>query len=290
MVAYCEAVGRCAVTALLYEVSATPKPGLVDRLNQGAHKDMDFFSFMASTAALSSYFIKCAFQGTMFDGDDLGRLFQSLRPLGKEAEDAMLRATGGANTHKGLIFSMGIICAAAGRCLKGKKDACLDAEEICTLVSCMTRGLCARELYALKKAAGFTHGERIYQKYGFRGIRGEVENGFPTVRTYSLPVLRQLKSRKDYPINDILVQTLLHLMAVNEDTNVAARHDKETLNYVKRYASEALDAGGMFTAEGIDLIHAMDRDFIIKNISPGGTADLLAVTIMFDLLQGTRLI
>lgn len=285
MVELCEAVGRCAVTSMLYEVSAVPKPGLVDRLNQGAHQDMDFFSFMASTAALSSYFIKCAFQGAKFHGDNPWELFESLRPIGIEAENAMLRSTGGVNTHKGLIFSMGIISAAAAWCIKEKKDHSPDAEEICEKVSQMTRGLCSKELYSMEKTERFTHGESQYKKHGFRGIRGEVENGFPTVRAHSLPVLTQLKSMKLYHINDILVQTLLHLMAVNEDTNIGARHDMETLSYVRKYASEALNAGGMFTSEGVNIVREMDRDFIKKNISPGGSADLLAITIMFDLLN-----
>ncbi|MDD2498770.1 MAG: triphosphoribosyl-dephospho-CoA synthase CitG [Desulfitobacteriaceae bacterium] len=285
MTELCEAVGRCAVTALLYEVSASPKPGLVDRFNQGAHQDMDFFSYMASSAALSSYFIKCTFQGAEFSGDKPEKLFESLRPLGIEAESAMFRATEGANTQKGLIFSLGIICAASAWCLNEKKDYRLEAKEICKKVSRMTEGLCSRELYSMDKMEGFTHGESQYKKYGFRGIRGEVEDGFPTVRSYSLPVLGQLKSMKLYRLNDILVQTLLHLMAVNEDTNIAARHDMETLSYVREYASKALKAGGMFTPEGINIVCEMDKDFIKRNISPGGSADLLAITIMFELLN-----
>ena len=281
----CEAIGRSAVTALLYEVSAAPKPGLVDRFNQGAHQDMDFFSYMASSAALSSYFIKCSFQGARFNGDNPEKLFESLRPLGIAAEKTMFRATGGANTQKGLVFSMGIVCAATAWSHRGKKDSSPDVEEICQRISLMTQGLCLRELKSMEKTQGLTHGERLFKKYGFRGIRGEVEDGFPTVRSYALPVLRQLKAKKGYRLNDMLVQTLLHIMVVNEDTNIMARHDRETLGYVKKYASEALKAGGMFTPKGIDIVYEMDRDFIKRNISPGGSADLLAVTVMFDLLR-----
>lgn len=280
----CETIGQYAVMSLLYEVSATPKPGLVDRFNQGAHKDMDFFSFVASSAALSSYFIKCALQGADFQGDNPRHLFNSLRPLGLKAEKAMFKATGGVNTHKGLIFSLGIICAASAYCLMERDGQSTDVEEICAMVSRMTQGLCSQELAAMEKTDLLTHGEMLYKKYGFKGIRGEVESGFSTVRKYSLPVLRKLKSMKTYSLNDILVQTLLHLMAVNEDTNIAARKDKETLDYVRRYATEVLDAGGMFTLAGMNMVEEMDREFIKENISPGGSADLLAVTIMFDLL------
>ncbi len=282
----CETIGQYAVTSLLYEVAATPKPGLVDRFNQGAHADMDFFSFMASSAALSTYFIKCALRGAEFQGYSQRELFESLRPVGLEAEKAMFRATGGVNTHKGLIFSLGIISAASAYSLKEKERQSPDVEEICEMVSCMTQGLCSRELAAMDKTDGLTHGETLYKKYGFNGIRGEVESGFPTVRNCSLPMLVRLKSLKTSHINDVLVQTLLHLMAVNEDTNIAARHDKDTLGYVKKYASEVLAAGGMYTASGIQMLQEMDREFINKNISPGGSADLLAVTIMFDLVSG----
>jgi len=104
------------------------------------------------------------------------------------------------------------------------------------------------------------------------------------VRSHSLPVLRDLKSKEILSWNDSLVQVLLTLMAVNDDTNIAARRDKETLDYVKQYALKVLDAGGMLSASGRRIVLEMDREFINKNISPGGSADLLAVTIMFYLL------
>lgn len=282
----CDTIRRNAVTSLLYEVSATPKPGLVDRLNQGAHKDMDFFSFMASSAALSPFFYQCALKGTEFKENNLrlGILFEALRPVGLVAEKAMLMATGGVNTHKGLIFSLGTICAAAAVCyMKGKTEK-PSTEEICDTVSLMTQGICTRELDSLEKKHDLTHGEKIYMKYGARGIRGEVENGFPTVRNCSLPVLTKMISLNRYSINDILVQTLLHLIAVNEDTNILARQDKDTLDYVRNYAGMALEAGGILTPEGREMVDKMDRDFIVKNISPGGSADLLAVTVMLDRL------
>lgn len=319
----CETIRYNAVASLLFEVSATPKPGLVDRLNQGAHSDMDFFSFMASSAALSPYFYKCAEKGMEFSEYQSSRpemLFESLRPLGLTAEKAMYQATGGANTHKGLIFSIGIICAAAAVCYlkdreskteaeteiytelytdqktvvntelnaKNKRIDIHSTEKICNTVSMMTQGICARELASMKKKNNLSHGEMIYIKYGARGIRGEVENGFPTVRNYALPVFNRLKAAGGCSFNDILVQTLLHIMAVNEDTNVLARQDRDTLEYVRNCARRAIDAGGILTPEGTRMVNAMDRDFVERNISPGGAADLLAVTIMLDRLSNLR--
>jgi len=278
------AIARRAQQALLYEVSASPKPGLVDRFGPGAHKDMDFFTFMASSAALGPYFQTCAFEGQEFSGDDPRRLFQSLRVVGARAETAMFEATGGVNTHKGLVFSLGIICAAAAGCMKKSNTGKADIEDICAMAAMMTEGLCNRELAGMKKEEGLTYGERLYRQYGFKGIRGEVESGFITVRRHALPALQKAKAQNTLSLNDCYLQTLLQLMAVNEDTNIAARFDAGKLQYVRQYAQKVLDAGGMFTRLGGEMLHEMDTKFTMENISPGGSADLLAVTIMFDLL------
>jgi triphosphoribosyl-dephospho-CoA synthase len=281
----CKIIGRYALKSMLYEVSATPKPGLVDRNNNGAHKDMDFFSFMSSSAALAPYFTECAMTGAKFQGGNACELFRSLRPLGIAAEKQMLIATGNVNTHKGLIFSLGLISAAAAFCWKDKGTARPDINEICDKVSLMTVGLCSRELQLSDKSDGLSNGEKVFKKFGAKGIRGEVEGGFPTVRKYSLPVLTALCREKSLPLNDILVHTLLHIMTVNEDTNILARHDTKILNYVKEYSAKVLGSGGMLTEYGRKEVYEMDRRFIKDNISPGGSADLLAVTVMFYLLS-----
>lgn len=281
-----ERIGQNALTSLLFEVAATPKPGLVDRMNSGAHKDMDFFSFMSSTAALAPFFYQCAQRGAEFEGEDSTELFCTLRNPGMEAERSMFRATGGVNTQKGLIFSLGVISAAAAFC--HRNDAVItdwNIDVICEIVSHMTKGLCLRELDCMSPNKKLTYGERLYREYGLKGIRGEVESGFATVRECSLRKYVEMKSEKAHTRNEILIQTLLHLIAVNDDINIVARHDLKTLAYVKGFASEVLYAGGIFTPTGRRKTLEMDRDFIRKNISPGGSADLLAVTVMFDLLQ-----
>jgi triphosphoribosyl-dephospho-CoA synthase len=284
-VSVCENIARYALQSLLYEVSAAPKPGLVDWRNAGAHQDMDFFTFMASSAALPFYFYRCAMKGKEFAGRDARELFQALRGIGREAERAMFEATGGVNTHKGLIFSLGVISAAAACAMIEFKTDKPGAAIICRKTAAMTEGLCQRELAGLNQHSGLTHGEKLYRKYGLRGIRGEVESGFATVRSGSLPLVRKLKAEARYHLNDILVQALLYLMTVNEDTNIAARHDQNTLDYVKKYAAQVLENGGMLSPRGKQMVYEMDEEFIRKNISPGGSADLLAVTVMLDLLE-----
>jgi triphosphoribosyl-dephospho-CoA synthase len=280
-----QTISQKALLSLLYEVSASPKPGLVDRYNQGAHKDMDFFTFMASSAALSNYFNDCVAEGLNYSGKNPQELFQALRSLGVAAEKSMFEATDNVNTHKGLVFSLGIICAAASCCMTESNTNIVTTDTICEKVSFMTKGLVLKELTYMNKSDGLTYGEKLFQKYGLRGIRGEVESGFPTVRHYSLPELKRLKSINTMHLNEILVQVLLHLMAVNEDTNIVARHDLEALEYVHQQAKKVLEMGGIQTPKGLQMIHKMDKEFITRNISPGGSADLLAVTIMFDLLS-----
>lgn len=111
---FCEYISQIAVKSMLLEVSATPKPGLVDRNNSGAHKDMDFNTFIESSVSQVYTFYNCTLEGLKFEGEDNKELLKAIRPAGIEGESKMFNATRGINTHKGLIFSLGIIAAAAG--------------------------------------------------------------------------------------------------------------------------------------------------------------------------------
>ncbi|MCT4606442.1 MAG: triphosphoribosyl-dephospho-CoA synthase CitG [Marinisporobacter sp.] len=279
---FCKCVSEIAVKALLFEVSATPKPGLVDRYNSGAHGDMDFYTFMSSSAALGHTFYQCALAAGKYEEVNYDNILAYIRPIGIEGEKRMLKATGGVNTHKGLIFSLGIIAAVAGMAYIESPRTNIDSLEICSRVISVTKGISQKELVQNKKKKEFTYGEYLYKKYGVKGIRGEVESGFATVREYGLPILISLMKNRN--LNDVLVQVLLHLMMYTEDSNVLGRHDLSTLDYVKINAKQALSLGGIFTAEGRKKVMDMDKDFIEKNISPGGAADLLAVTLMLYFL------
>ena len=132
-----------AVRALLYEVCTTPKPGLVDRVNSGSHKDMDIFTFMSSSAALWPYFAQCVRVGRDTAARPAPETLAALRWPGKLAEGTMLSATGGVNTHKGAIFSLGLACAAVGRLDREQWD---DSEMILAQVAAMAAGSVSREL------------------------------------------------------------------------------------------------------------------------------------------------
>lgn len=280
---FCRLIDKFAIKSLIYEVSATPKPGLVDRKNSGAHRDMDFYSFIDSSLALTDYFYQCALTGTDFYDQDMRKLLEAIRPIGIKAEEKMFKATKGVNTHKGLIFSLGIIAAAAGYLYRKERKTQFYVDEITSLVKEICIGL-TLELENLGQKKELTYGEKLYIKYSSKGIRGEVESGFETVRRYSLPLLKELKSQ-DVKLNDCLVQVLLSLMANTEDSNILGRHNMDVLEFVKVDARTALNIGGYLSPGGRRYVEGMDRYFIKKNISPGGSADLLAVTIMLYLLE-----
>lgn len=280
---YCNYISKLSIKALLYEVAVTPKPGLVDRNNSGAHKDMDFFTFLDSSLSLIDYFNKCANAGISFIGHDYSDLLKDLRPIGIQAELDMNRITYGVNTHKGLIFSIGIIAAAAGLHFNRFKSVYISSKEVSEMVKLIAKDI-TQELIDIESKENLTYGEKLYLKYGVKGIRGEVEEGFETVLKYSLPVLKNLLNDEKH-INDVLVQVLLHLIANTEDSNILGRHDQKTLNHAKEMATIALEKGGYFNSQGKEYIEEMDKYFIANNISPGGSADLIAVTIMLYFIE-----
>lgn len=279
----CFYIMELAEKAIIYEVSATPKPGLVDRNNSGAHSDMDYYTFLDSSIALMDYFYNCALTGLTFDEPRYYRLLEKIRPIGIEAERSMYEATNGVNTHKGIIFSLGIIAAAAGLHYKNEGSQYIPAAEISQLVRMMCQGI-TEELKDTDHKGTLTYGEKIFKRYGVKGIRGEVESGFQTVLRHSLPMLKELL-KEERSINDILVHVLLALIANTKDSNILGRHNMEMLEYAQERARTALSLGGYFTPEGREFVQEMDRDFIEKNISPGGAADLTAVTLFLYFLE-----
>lgn len=265
-------IGNLARRALEKEVRVTPKPGLVDACSNGAHTDMNLDTFLQSAAALEPHFTRFARMGLDSGAQSPRALFDALRVPGQAAERDMYRATGGVNTHKGAIFSLGVLCAAAGRLLAQNEG--LTADALCALSADMTRGLCARELPAETE----THGGRVYHHYGAHGVRGEVENGFPAVRQAALPVYRACRS-DGCGDNEALVRALLRLMTCVEDTNLLARRGRGQAEWVRAQAA-ALEH-----SFSLDAVRALDEEMTRRGLSPGGCADLLAVAIFLISLE-----
>ena len=236
--------------AMILEASASPKPGLVDRLNSGAHKDMDYYTFLKSSSSVFRGLYSCALEGATFKEDASPGLLERLRGIGKECEEEMWRATGGVNTHKGMIFSFGILLAATAKLMKAGMKIGRDGNSflICQEVKSITRGLSREDFKDLEKKRRLTHGEAIYIKYGIKGIRGEVEEGFPMVVCHGLPLFIN-KDIKELGLNRMLLQILMTFMAYNKDTNVIARGGIEGLSYVQKEAHSFLSLGGVYDKE-----------------------------------------
>lgn len=270
-----ETMARLACQALLCEVLTTPKPGLVDRLNNGSHRDMDIFTFAASTAALQPYFAACARIGAQ--APTAPDAFAALRLPGRMAEGVMLEATGGVNTHRGAIFSIGILCAAAGRLPRENWRA----DDLLAECAEMTKGLTERDFAGLTPENARTFGQRLYLSHGVTGVRGEAEQGFPLVRQYGYPKLLEGLAA-GLELNDAGCAALLALMAHNMDTNVIHRGGLEGQRRTAEAAQALLDAEPWPSREALE---ALDQTLIDQNISPGGSADLLALCYLLRFLE-----
>jgi triphosphoribosyl-dephospho-CoA synthase len=275
-----------AQRAILYEVSTTPKPGLVDRENNGAHRDMDFFTFMASSSALYRGLYECALEGLNFEEADSTKLLDRIRIPGINCERAMFETTNGINTHKGIIFSMGILCAVTGKLHRRDGNKNFNIEDICDEVKEISRDLTLKDFKDVLNKEVLTYGERLYKEYGFKGIRGEVESGFNTVRKNAVNLMREWAIKKQFSMNDLFLEVILNLMAESEDTNVITRGGLESLEYVKSTSRKFLQSGGMKQPNAVEILEELNQDFIKRNISPGGSADLLAVGIFLGMMEG----
>jgi holo-ACP synthase/triphosphoribosyl-dephospho-CoA synthase len=246
----------------------------------GAHDDMDYAKLVRSARAIEPSFMAMAEAGMRHVGPPC-ELLEKVRSIGLEAEARMYQATGGINTHKGAIFSLGLMAASAGYVLARCQG--LDRFEVTEGVKAITRGIVKRDLLGLSGAkAGsnrLSHGECIYMTHGLTGARGEAELGFPTVLDHGLPALEKAL-KCGLSLNDAMVHSLVSIMAYLDDTCVVHRSSLETLEQVvKPWARMALAKGGMLTGDGRKSILLMDKEFVSLGISPGGSGDLLAVTL-----------
>ncbi len=273
----------CTTRALLYEVSATPKPGLVDRSNCGAHGDMDFYTFLDSSAALVPKFRELFCLGWNNAGTAPAALFPQLRAAGIRAESAMNTITGGINTHKGLIFSIGLVCAAYGqaaakRVLSGRGGLIPLAD---VLASAAQLGQCTLSDFE-SESLPQTCGLSSYRTAGITGARGEAAAGFPTVTSVACPRLREWLGR-GFPLNDAAAVTLLYLLCEVSDTNMIRRGGMEEAKARKAQAA-ALTQG--LTARNFRArLRRLDQEYIREGLSPGGCADLLAVGLLLVFLE-----
>lgn len=279
-------IAQMAEKALLYEVSLSPKPGLVDRYSNGAHKDMDFFTFIDSIVSLTPYFksyFNIGFQHTGSDTD----LFQHLRQVGALAEKAMLTATHNVNTHKGANFSLAVLLGATGLHVKKNQLTSLpltktDTEQILSKAGHLTNHLIEYDFQDLSHKSTLTHGEKLYLTHGITGIRGEAAAGYPSLSQLLLPFLRHYSTL--YSKEELLLRALVFLMSEVEDGNLLHRGGIDAWEQIKIETKKIHQAN--LTKEALlDELTRYDQVLIERHLSPGGTADLLVLGIFFAQLE-----
>ncbi len=267
-----------ATRALLYEVAVTPKPGLVDRANSGGPTDMDFYSFLSSAATLTPYFETCVRIGRQTAEQSAVQTLAALRWHGLQAECDMRRATGGVNTHKGAIYSMGLVCGALGRLTREQWHS---PAPVLREAAAMAAGTVDTELRGVCIETAKTEGERAYAMYGVSGVRGEAEQGFPAVLRHGLPTLEAALARGQSP-DEAGSAALLAIIANTADTNLIARGG---LDGQKKAASELRASLQINPFPDRAAADALDRAYIADNLSPGGSADLLALCFFLHFLK-----
>ena len=271
-------IATLATKALLYEVSISPKAGLVSRLSNGSHKDMNFYTFIDSSLALHNYFLNCFDYGqeNLFSCPNF---FKNLREFGKVAEKDMYEATKGINTHKGTIFSMGILLAVLGVHLKENEEIDLK------VLSEKIKEMCKPLLNELEDADNIsTYGEKAYKEYHLTGARGLAISGYEIVLLDGINKLKDFCKTLDFETACILL--LFYYMSVLDDTNIVNRANIATLKEVQILSKELFEENKK-TLEKESIKNSMSKlndIFIEKNISAGGSADLLILTIFIHLL------
>ena len=275
-----EQVGIRAKEAILKEAKLSPKPGLVDSRSSGVHRDMDLSLLLKSGQVIAPYLMKCADLAARRAIRGIScpqALFRRLKTIGLETEEAMFALTEGVNTHKGMIFSLGLLCGAAGT-LIGRGEE-LTALNICQEGAAISAGLLTHFEH-INDGAGLTKGESNYYKYNSQGIRGEVNSGFPSVLNHSLPEL--VDSRAKYGESAACVRSLLSLISIVDDSNILYRSGPAGLEHMQNLARGALEAGWPEDAKGLELFKQLEEFCLEATVSPGGSADLLAVTLFLD--------
>jgi triphosphoribosyl-dephospho-CoA synthase len=260
-------IGRAATLALYDELALAPKPGLVSFVDNGSHDDMDAHTFMRSLLALRPYFIRMAELGA-------GRVpFPELERCGLDAERRMLAATGGVNTHRGAIFVLGLLCAAAGAA-----GAAGDVRE--QLLLLWGDALAQRSLRAPTLPGGIAA-----QRHGLRSASREAALGFPTLFEVALPAWREARAR-GLTMERVRLACFFSLLATLDDSNLAHRGGMEGLQHARQAARGFLARGGAARRDALAAAQAVHRDFVARRLSPGGCADMLAAACFLHRLAG----
>ena len=258
-----EVIADHAAKALRRELATFPKPGLVSFVDNGSHPDMDADCFLRSISAITAHFAHMA------EAAAQGASLADLQKIGLAAEADMLTATQNRNTHRGAIFCLGLLSAAAA-------------------VRHQSPGLSLGEIVqdrwggSIPQASDLSpdsDGIRMCQQFQQGGVRRESACGFPTIYEIGLPALR---SSIHQGMEEACVQTFFALLERCEDTTLLKRGGAEGLEFARREARHFLEAGGVENLDWLESAKAIHRKFIERNLTAGGVADLLAATLFVE--------
>jgi triphosphoribosyl-dephospho-CoA synthase len=264
---WAERIAAMAEHSLLLEVSTFPKPGLVSDVDNGSHTDMDAAMFRRSAAAIRPFFRELVIAGLC------NAEMTTLRRIGLRGERAMLEATRGVNTHRGAIFGVGLLCAAAG--LRATRHGYVNVP-----LGWLVAARWGRDIVGGPRLPD-SHGEMASRRYGAGGARQEAARGFPSVYEVGLPALRATAG----DACAARVQACFALIAKLEDTNLLYRAGARGLHYAQQLAQRFLDAGGVRQPHWQARARAVHHAFVERRLSPGGAADLLAMSLFAARLE-----
>ena len=256
--------------ALIDEAELTPKPALVDKRGSGAHRDLNLSLLIRSANCLFPYFVEMG--QLSFCRPLTPELRAALADCGIRAELAMLAATGGSNAHRGAIWSLGLLLAAAS--IHELKASFADLSNTASLLSRMND---------YRSDSYSSHGKQVERQYGFGGAKQEGDNGFPHVFQIGVPALQQARRAGLSPDASKLT-ALISIMAELNDTCLIHRAGKRALAVAKEGAREVLKQGGPATLSGMKALLNLDAQLLKLNASPGGSADLLAASLFVEMI------
>jgi triphosphoribosyl-dephospho-CoA synthase len=246
------------------ELDLTPKPGLVDRWDNGSHDDLDYGLMTRSIALLERYYGDCA------TALAAGCPVERLRELGIQAEQRMLRNLG-TNTHRGAIFLGGLL-------LGGVHAAA--SREVGTVSDAVAAG--AYRLFATNLPR-HTKGGRARSRYRVGGIVREALDGFPSVFRIGVPALREA-GRLGLDDRDALFLAMARLMQTVEDTTTLRRGGPPALVRLRKDGAgleERLRAG----VDPIAFLVRINGLYRGWRLTMGGVADLLGLCIAWSTFE-----
>jgi triphosphoribosyl-dephospho-CoA synthase len=263
-------IARCAENALTEELATYPKPGLVSFVDRGSHPDMDAECFLASIAAIKDFF------GEMAEAGADGCRLLDLQRIGISAEERMLDATGGRNTHRGAIYCLGLLAAAAGQQMAAGHLLGLPLGRI-------VAESWGDEILLPDSLLQTSRGLEMCHRYQLGGVRGEAKNGFPSIFKAGLPAFQTALISTDREA--ARVHAFFAILEVCEDTTLLKRGGYSGWKYAQTQVRRFFHGGGVAAPDWKILAEEIHDGFVARHLTTGGAADLLAATLFVDHLN-----